>query len=112
MNNLSHYVLVLRLLPLLKKTAETAPPTTVRVVMQSSEMHRVTPSNVKFESKEEINKEIDGSMLYVLIPARPSLPRCADSLPFLFVKIRSHEAGANLFRETTRETQILFTAGG
>ncbi|TCD70486.1 hypothetical protein EIP91_003247 [Steccherinum ochraceum] len=63
-NNLSHYVLILRLLPLLKKTAEKAPPTTVRVVMQSSEMHRVSPNNVQFASKDEINKEADGSLLY------------------------------------------------
>lgn len=63
-NNLAHYVLVLRLLPLMKKTALIAPPTTVRIVMQSSEMHRMAPSTTKFLSKEEINQSSDGAMLY------------------------------------------------
>ncbi|KAL6306754.1 hypothetical protein BKA93DRAFT_138131 [Sparassis latifolia] len=63
-NNLAHYVFVLRLLPLMKKTALTAPPTTVRIVMQSSELHRMAPSNTKFLSKEEINKDGDGTQLY------------------------------------------------
>ena len=62
-NNLAHYVLVLRLLPLMKRTVQIAPPTTVRIVMQSSEMHRVAPSSTKFLSKEEINQDGDGSQL-------------------------------------------------
>ncbi|EED83742.1 predicted protein [Postia placenta Mad-698-R] len=63
-NNLAHYVFVLRLLPLMKKTTQIAPPTTVRIVMQSSEMHRVAPSTTRFSSKEEINENGDGAMLY------------------------------------------------
>jgi len=63
-NVLSHYVLLMRLLPLMKKTATNAPPATVRIVMQSSEMHRVAPGDTQFLSKEEINKERDGSQLY------------------------------------------------
>ncbi|GJE84728.1 NAD(P)-dependent dehydrogenase [Phanerochaete sordida] len=63
-NNLANFVLILRLLPIMKKTAQIAPPTTVRIVMQSSEMHRFAPSETKFASKEEINKERDGSQLY------------------------------------------------
>ncbi|KAI0921952.1 hypothetical protein AcW1_004207 [Taiwanofungus camphoratus] len=63
-NNLAHYVFVLRLLPLMKKTTEIAPPTAVRIVMQSSEMHRMAPSNTKFSSKEDINEKGDGSQLY------------------------------------------------
>jgi len=63
-NNLAHYVLVLRLLPLMQKTTALAPATTVRIVMQSSEMHRVAPSDVKFGSKDEVNAERDGSVLY------------------------------------------------
>ena len=69
-NNLSHYVLVRRLLPLLEKATETAPPTSVRVVMQSSEMHRVSPSSVQFASREEINKETDGALLYAVVLLR------------------------------------------
>ena len=64
MNNLAHYVFTLRLLSLMKKTALTAPPTTVRIVMQSSEMHRLAPSTTKFASKEEVNAPGDGAQLY------------------------------------------------
>ncbi|KAI0069896.1 NAD-P-binding protein [Panus rudis PR-1116 ss-1] len=63
-NNLSHFVIVNRLLPLMKKTAEVAPPATVRIVFQSSEMHRFAPSDVKFASKDEINQDRDGVQLY------------------------------------------------
>lgn len=62
-NNLSHFVLILRLLPIMKKTAQTAPPTTVRIVMQSSEMHKLAPGDIKFLSKEEINVDRDGTVL-------------------------------------------------
>ena len=62
-NNLAHYVMVLRLLDLMKKTASSAPPTSVRIVMQSSEMHRFAPSGTKFASKEEINQKGDGVQL-------------------------------------------------
>ncbi|KAH9853847.1 NAD-P-binding protein [Lenzites betulinus] len=62
-NNLAHYVIVLRLLDVLKKTAETAPPTSVRIVMQSSELHRAAPNDT-FSSKKEINEEADGVRLY------------------------------------------------
>ncbi|KAI0366363.1 NAD-P-binding protein [Pilatotrama ljubarskyi] len=62
-NNLAHYVMVLRLLDLMKKTAESSPPTTVRIVTQSSELHRMAPSG-RFSSKEEINEPGDGLRLY------------------------------------------------
>lgn len=64
-NNLAHYVLTLRLLSLMKKTAESSPPTSVRIVMQSSEMHRMAPNDVQFTSKDEINQERDGTLLFV-----------------------------------------------
>ena len=62
-NNLSHYVLINRLLPLMKKTAEVATKASVRIVMQSSEMHKVAPGDTKFASKEEVNKDRDGAQL-------------------------------------------------
>ncbi len=62
-NNLAHYVIVLRLLDLMKETAATAKPATVRIVMQSSEMHRFAPSGISFASKEEINEKGDGVQL-------------------------------------------------
>ena len=47
------------------KTAQGAPPVSVRIVMQSSEMHRIAPGETKFASKEEINRnDIDGAQLY------------------------------------------------
>ena len=62
-NNLSHHLLIMRLLPIMKKTAQIAPPATVRVIMQSSEMHRLAPGGTKFLNREEINQERDGSQL-------------------------------------------------
>ena len=77
MNNLAHYVLTLRLLPLMQRTAAFAPPGTVRIVMQSSELHRMAPSDTKFEFKEEVNSITDETLLYVppSISAASSLPR-------------------------------------
>ncbi|KAI0786426.1 hypothetical protein C8Q75DRAFT_720912 [Abortiporus biennis] len=64
-NNLSHYVFTLRLLPLMQKTAGSlASPAQSRIVMQSSELHRFSPSSTTFLSKDEINKKGDGSQLY------------------------------------------------
>ncbi|KDQ54457.1 hypothetical protein JAAARDRAFT_60459 [Jaapia argillacea MUCL 33604] len=56
-NNLAHYVLSLRLLSLMEKTATSglAQPTTVRIVFQTSELHRMAPSDVQFASKEEVS---------------------------------------------------------
>jgi hypothetical protein len=47
----------MRLLPLMKKTAQTARPTSVRIVMQSSMMHQFAPKDTKFLSREEINSD-------------------------------------------------------
>jgi WW domain-containing oxidoreductase len=54
--------LILSLLPNLLKTAQEHHD--ARVVCQSSELHAMSPSNVKFESLEEINKDIGPSYLY------------------------------------------------
>lgn len=68
-NDLSHYVLTLRLLPLMIKTAQSAPPGSVRIVMQSSELHRMAPSDTKFASVEEINEKRDPTVAYVPLVA-------------------------------------------
>ena len=54
-NQFGHFLLVNRLLPLLRKTAaiSSAPPP--RVVVVSSELHRDSPSNTEFASLAEIN---------------------------------------------------------
>ncbi|EPQ55827.1 NAD P-binding protein [Gloeophyllum trabeum ATCC 11539] len=67
-NDLAHYVIALRLLPLIEKTVSSGltPPGTARIVFQSSETHRLAPSDVKFASKEEINDgpDRDAFVLY------------------------------------------------
>ena len=54
------------MMPLMQKTAtrQDAPPASVRIILQSSELHKMAPSDTKFASKEEINKERDGILLY------------------------------------------------
>lgn len=66
-NNLGHYVLAARLLPLMQRTTEQpgVPPASVRIIMQSSELHKMAPSETKFASKEEINEKRDGIPLCV-----------------------------------------------
>ncbi|WVQ79868.1 hypothetical protein IAT38_001968 [Cryptococcus sp. DSM 104549] len=70
-NLLSHLVLVDNLLPLLKQTSankESAEDElerfSTRIVGMSSELHRALPSDVKFESLEEVSSEIDPTLLY------------------------------------------------
>ncbi|KAI0643725.1 NAD-P-binding protein [Trametes meyenii] len=63
-NNLAHYVFAMRLLPLMQRTAAFAPPGSVRIVMQSSELHRQAPATTKFQSKDEVNTITDETQLY------------------------------------------------
>jgi NAD(P)-dependent dehydrogenase (short-subunit alcohol dehydrogenase family) len=65
-NNLSHYLFTLRLLPLLESTAKKpeTTPGSVRIVSVSSELHRTAPSDVRFESKEEIMTDVGPNKLY------------------------------------------------
>ena len=57
-NVLSQVHLAFSLLPILQKTANS------RLVLQSSDLHRASPSSVKFESLEEMNQDIGPSYLY------------------------------------------------
>ncbi len=57
-NHLSQMHMALTLLPVLQKTPNS------RLVVQSSDLHRMAPSDVKFESLEEINQDIGASYLY------------------------------------------------
>ncbi|KAI4799819.1 NAD(P)-binding protein, partial [Aureobasidium sp. EXF-8845] len=56
-NHISQFHLVQTLLPLLQRTPDS------RLVLQSSDLHRGI-SDVKFESEEELNKDIGPTMLY------------------------------------------------
>lgn len=54
-NYFGHFLLINRLLPLLRETAampNTPPP---RIVSLSSELHKTCPSSVKFESSSEVS---------------------------------------------------------
>ncbi|PVI04412.1 NAD(P)-binding protein [Periconia macrospinosa] len=57
-NYFAHAHIALTLLPVLQKTKDS------RLVFQSSDLHRAAPSSVKFESIEEINKDIGPTFLY------------------------------------------------
>ena len=50
--------LILTLLPTLQKTPNS------RLVLQSSDLHRMAPSSTKFASLDEINQDIGASYLY------------------------------------------------
>ena len=56
MNHMSHVILTSHLLPILKKTA--SPNNTVRIVNMASNAHQATPSDTKFESLEELNRDL------------------------------------------------------
>ncbi|EIN09840.1 NAD(P)-binding protein [Punctularia strigosozonata HHB-11173 SS5] len=63
-NNLAHWLLTVRLLPLMQKTVSIAPPASVRICDQSSELHRAAPPDTQFASKEEIQEKRDPNRLY------------------------------------------------
>lgn len=50
--------IILTLLPVLQKTKDS------RIVSQSSDLHRAAPSSIKFDSIEEMNKDIGATNLY------------------------------------------------
>lgn len=50
--------IILTLLPVLQKTKDS------RIVSQSSDLHRAAPSSTKFDSIEEMNKDIGATNLY------------------------------------------------
>ncbi|KAL1972406.1 hypothetical protein VTN31DRAFT_6820 [Thermomyces dupontii] len=55
-NWLGHLYAVNQLYPLMRRTAKMSPDTPApRIVFESSDVHRLAPSNVKFRSLEEIN---------------------------------------------------------
>jgi len=63
-NNLSQFILLNELYPLMEKTAETAPPNSVRFVTLASELHRTASSGVKFASKAEVSTSEEPNRLY------------------------------------------------
>lgn len=64
-NVFAHYLFIQRLLPLMEKTSKSAPPNSVRLIFQSSEMHRLAPSDDKFENLDAVDEsDRDPARLY------------------------------------------------
>lgn len=61
-NHMAHVILTSHLLPLMKKTAESGD--VVRIVNQASNLHESSPKDTKFESLDELNKDIGPNPLY------------------------------------------------
>lgn len=62
LNHFGHVILTSQLLPLIKKTA--SPSSLVRIVNQSSNLHEGTPSDTKFASIDEINRDLGPNPQY------------------------------------------------
>lgn len=63
LNHMGHVVLTSHLLPLMKETADRH-GVTVRISNQASNVHQSAPSDVRFESLEELNTDIGPNPLY------------------------------------------------
>ncbi|KAI1461499.1 NAD(P)-binding protein [Annulohypoxylon moriforme] len=61
-NHMGHVILTSHLLPLMKKTAEKGD--VVRITNQSSNAHQAAPSDTKFESLEELNRDLGANAQY------------------------------------------------
>ena len=62
LNHMGHVILTSHLLPLLKKTASS--DNTVRIVNQASNAHQATPGDTKFESLDELNRDLGANGQY------------------------------------------------
>lgn len=56
MNHMAHVILTSHLLPIMKKTASSG--NTVRISNQASNAHQATPSDTKFASLDELNRDL------------------------------------------------------
>lgn len=56
LNHMAHVILTSQLLPLMKKTADAGH--TVRITNQASNAHEQTPKDTKFESLDELNRDL------------------------------------------------------
>lgn len=61
-NHMAHVILTSHLLPLLMETADGG--SVVRIVNQASNLHESAPKDTKFESLDELNKDIGPNPLY------------------------------------------------
>jgi len=65
-NNLSQFVLVNQLLPLMERTSDRKDvlPNSVRFVTLASELHKTSRADIKFQNVEEVSVEDDANRLY------------------------------------------------
>jgi NAD(P)-dependent dehydrogenase (short-subunit alcohol dehydrogenase family) len=63
LNHMGHVVLTSHLLPLLKSTA-SKPSNTVRIAIQASNAHQGAPSDTKFASLAELNRDLGANPQY------------------------------------------------
>ncbi|KAJ8083495.1 hypothetical protein PM082_009369 [Marasmius tenuissimus] len=61
-NHFGHAIFTSHLLPLLRKTAKNGD--TVRISLQASNLHHSAPSDTRFESLEELNRDLGPNPLY------------------------------------------------
>ncbi|KAI1209528.1 NAD(P)-binding protein [Annulohypoxylon truncatum] len=61
-NHMGHAILTSHLLPLMKQTAEKG--NIVRITNQASNAHQAAPSDTKFESLEELNRDLGANAQY------------------------------------------------
>ncbi|KAN0091229.1 hypothetical protein V8E55_004795 [Tylopilus felleus] len=72
-NHLGHFLLINRLLPLMRKTSKLANAPPPRIVSVSSELHRMAPSSIQFASKEEVMEAGSRNLSAVSLYARSKL---------------------------------------
>ncbi|KAF8134585.1 hypothetical protein EV363DRAFT_1396979 [Boletus edulis] len=72
-NHLGHFLLINRLLPLMRKTSKLADTPSPRIVSISSELHRMAPSSVQFANKEEVTEVGSKNLSAVSLYARTKL---------------------------------------
>ncbi|KIJ67870.1 hypothetical protein HYDPIDRAFT_82988 [Hydnomerulius pinastri MD-312] len=72
-NHLGHFLLINRLLPLIRKTSKLPDTPAPRIVSISSELHRQAPSSIQFVSEEEVMEEGSKSLSAVSLYSRSKL---------------------------------------
>ncbi|KAJ9106364.1 hypothetical protein QFC21_001510 [Naganishia friedmannii] len=110
-NHLSHFLLTTSLLPLLQQTRDLpgAKDGDVRIVMQSSELHRTSPFKVSFETQEEVEDNSRDPNILILFAkelAKRVLTPAGDHILAIAVhpggKPNNWETGGCLVQDTHR----------
>jgi NAD(P)-dependent dehydrogenase (short-subunit alcohol dehydrogenase family) len=114
LNHIGHVILTSHLLPLMKKTAEQGH--TVRIANQGSNAHEQAPSDVKFESLDELNTDLGPmpqygrSKLATMLHAKYLSRHLKDSHPNILVNCT--HPGVVETRQTTEHILEAYPLGG